>query len=43
MIAFLLIGSGEVQPWAIKHAVEPNESEQTPLSGIISKLNLNIL
>ena len=23
MIAFLLIGSGEVQPWATKHPVEP--------------------
>jgi hypothetical protein len=32
MIVFLLIGSGEVQPWAVKHPVEPVVPEQTSLT-----------
>ncbi len=33
MIAFLLIGSGEVQPWATRHPVEPVVvPEQTALT-----------
>jgi hypothetical protein len=33
MVVFLFIGSGEVQPWAMKHSTEPVVPEQTPLSG----------
>jgi len=33
MVVFLFIGSGEVQPWAMKHPNESVVSEQAPLSG----------
>jgi len=33
MVAFLFIGSGEVQPWASKHPVKSSVPEQMPLSG----------
>ncbi|CAF1032852.1 unnamed protein product [Adineta ricciae] len=32
MIVFLIIGSGEIQPWAVKHPVAP-VPEQVPLAG----------
>ncbi|CAF4408116.1 unnamed protein product, partial [Adineta steineri] len=32
MVVFLLIGSGEVQPWATKHPSEPVVPEQALLS-----------
>jgi hypothetical protein len=33
MVVFLFIGSGEVQPWAMKHPTKPVVPEQAPLSG----------
>jgi hypothetical protein len=33
MIVFLIIGSGDVQTWAVKHPTEPTLPEETPLSG----------
>lgn len=35
MIAFLFIGSGDVQPWAVKQSSGAAASEQAPLSGKI--------
>jgi len=34
MVVFLVIGSGEVQSWAVPRATDPTIPEQTPLSGI---------
>jgi hypothetical protein len=33
MIVFLLIGSGEVQPWAIRRPADAIISEEIPLAG----------
>lgn len=33
MVVFLLIGSGDIQPWATNRAPDPVLPEQTPLSG----------
>jgi hypothetical protein len=35
MLIFLAIGSGEVQPWAVKKPPAPTVPEETPFSGIV--------
>jgi hypothetical protein len=35
MVVFLLIGSGEVQPWAVQKPTASTVPEETPLSGIV--------
>jgi hypothetical protein len=41
MVVFLFIGSGDVQPWAVKKPAVPTEPEEIPLSGIIIQLFQN--
>jgi hypothetical protein len=42
MVVFLLIGSGEVQPWALKRPAGPTAPEETSLTGIVSSSKLLI-
>jgi hypothetical protein len=35
MVVFLIIGSGEEQPWALKPSTKPTAPEETPLTGIV--------
>jgi hypothetical protein len=35
MVVFLFIGSGDVQPWALKPPAKPVVPEEAPLSSII--------
>jgi hypothetical protein len=35
MVVFLIIGSGDVQQWAVKRHTEPTKPEETPLAGSV--------
>jgi hypothetical protein len=35
MLVFLVIGSGDVQPWALKDPKTSTSPEEVPLSGIV--------